>query len=98
MSKIIELNNVDFELGKPINGQPSINTRSIWDCYDKPSKIKEEIYEEWRNWFVRDCDSYLFGVCSYNGHFFTINGLITVNEKTYYLVITRSHNRAYEIV
>ena len=97
MGKTIQLNNVDFELGKSIKGVPAIDHRSIWDCYGRPSNTKVSIYEDWRNWFVRDCDTYNFGICSRNCNFFSIEGVIDVDGVLYYLYITRSHNRAYPI-
>lgn len=97
MSKMLELNSVDFEVGRTMHAIPSISRRTIWDCYSNPSDTKEEIYEDWKRWFIKDCDSLSFGVKSYNCNFFTIEGLITVDDQMYYIYITRAHNRAYPI-
>ena len=96
--KTITINERTFEL---VNRQGVYRDlyphRSIWDCYNRPSRTKEEIYEDWLKWAV-DTDVESFGVCSYNCNFFTLTGLFYNNDdECYFLKITPCHNYATRI-
>lgn len=46
---------------------------SIYDVYDRPSRCKENIYYDWRDFFYDNCYHVLsFGVRSYNCSIFTL--------------------------
>lgn len=98
--KTITINKESFELGKPVTNMdlPTISNKDIDDVYARPSITKLNIYNSWSNWFINN-DGYC-GVCSHNCNFFSIHGIVTDKEtnKRYFCYITRSHNRAYEIV
>lgn len=68
--------------------------RSLWECYNRPSRTKEEIYEEWAKWAM-DTGIDDFGVSSYNSQFFTLTGLYYADDgNTYFIRITPAHNYA----
>ena len=98
--KTIMINNVSFEIGKPITllDIPTIKRISVTDVYGRPSLTKIAIYEDWERWFL-DNDGYC-GVASHSCNFFTIKGRVIdqTTNKEYYCYITASHNRAYEII
>lgn len=53
------------------NGRP----RTIWDAYEKPSQIKEDIFKEWAKWFnynYEEASLVDFRIVSHNCNFFSI--------------------------
>lgn len=70
--------------------------RTIWECYDRPSTTKVSIYKEWLDWAVLN-DVQYFGVSSYSGFQFSLQGLVEHEGKMYLLAITKSANKAYII-
>ena len=78
MKKCITINDVLFEICKSKNDPivRSFTHRSIFECYDNPSSIKVNIYNEWRNWFINIDRSIDNGVTSYNCMRFTYSGYI----------------------
>ena len=96
--KNIELGGVIFEECKPIlHSEATWSTRRLEDCYDKPSVYKIEIWNDWSNWF-KQFDECHFGVSSYNGFMFTIDGVICDNDQWYHIYITKTHNFASPMV
>ena len=94
----IKLNGEYFELDtKERTTETSISRRDIDDCYERPSRYKLSIYNEWSNWFLNN-DGYC-GVGSYNCMMFTIQGYVTDKEtgKRYYCYITKAHNKCIEV-
>ena len=85
-----EINTVDKVTYKPVT------RRDIWDCYERPSARKENIFKGWADWFLT-ANSYDFRVASYNCMIFTIEGYIIDTETNieYYVYITPSHNSAW---
>lgn len=69
------------------------SSKSIDDCYKKPSGIKRIIYTDWVNWSI-ECDKvYGFGIRSYNTNIFTLQGYVMFNEYSYGILdITPTHN------
>ncbi len=61
---------------------------SLKQCYERPSRNKERIYDEWENfyYYLKDHDS--FGICSYNTHCFTLS--FVAGDVVFY--ITPAHN------
>lgn len=105
----IEINGYEFELAKDtrnfyevINSQNHFG-RTLWDCYTRPSHMKELIYALWKNWFdsLEQPQPHMYahrmGVYSYNTNVFTLSMLIQVDGKYYFLKITPSHNYATEL-
>ena len=97
----IEINDVTFELTIPRHHVDPNYSRfgcecDIYDFYDRPSRFKVAIWEDWLNW-ARDTDNVVtFYISGANGFQFTISGCVqTPDGKMYNLYITRDHNRAY---
>ena len=67
-------------------------------CYARPSQAKTNIYYNWFNTISNASDILKFGVGSYNCNIFTINAIIDINDKRYYLHITPTKNECYEVV
>ena len=105
--KTITINGVNFEVKTPRKNKVYFNQcvnylmryqgRDIWDCYDRPSEVKQEIYKDWVKWYT-DCDKNvdLFGITSYNCMQFSLGCLYYDRENNvrYSLSITRDHNVA----
>ena len=98
--KYITINNVRFEI-KRVPGEKLIslfkelalyNNRVLSDCYGRPSERKKAIYNSWLKWATGFCNG--FGVYSFNSHFFTLIGSLTL-QKEYVFVITSTHNALY---
>lgn len=52
------------------------NTKSLDDCYKRPSVYKECVYKGWKLW-ASDVDNiYTFDVDTYNTNIFTLSGVI----------------------
>ena len=98
MKKQLNIHGINFELEHSINCVPRISTRNLDECYERPSDTKKAIWNEWVHWFVYDCETTYFGVASYSSNFFSIEGVIEFEGKSYYLRITKAHNRACEII
>ena len=52
------------------------NSKSLDDCYKKPSVIKESIYREWKAWSMDVKNLYTFDVDTYNTNVFTLSGVL----------------------
>lgn len=94
--KYININGVNFERVK--GGVNNINTslKDIYQCYDRPSIYKVNIYNEWCE-FAREVDSTKYGIASYNVNIFTFDFYFKYEGKKYYAHITPSHNYIYEV-
>lgn len=98
MKKTITINNQIFELCGTTN-RCTAKQRDIRDCYARPSETKLRIWRSWETWFLETgIDEY--GVSSYNRDFFSIEAVYYDKEtkETYFLVITKAHNRAWKFV
>lgn len=93
----IDIYGKEFLLSGTIDHVPSVIQRTIFECYDKPSSTKQSIYNNWEKWFIYN-GILNFGVESYNCNFFTLGSVCVYDGKRYYLYITRSYNRCYEII
>ena len=67
-------------------------------CYNRPSQTKTNIYYNWYNTIANDSNILDFGVGSYNCNIFTINAIIELQNKKYYLYITPTRNECYEVI
>lgn len=78
MKKTIELNNEIFDVRKVKGKLRPFVSRSLTDCYKKPSVLKQTIYGNWVNWLIELNDTATdmhFGpvsVLSYNTSVFTL--------------------------
>ena len=94
--KTITINGKNFELFGTTT-RDVVKQRSLFDCYTRPSETKCCIWQNWVRWFM-EAKIWEYGVSSYNSNFFSINAIArNENGKDYMLVITRAHDRAYEI-
>ena len=66
-------------------------------CYARPSQAKRSIYNTWYNAILNDSDILCYGVGSYNCNIFTINSIIKLHNKKYFLHITPTKNECYEV-
>ena len=100
----MEINGVTFEISKKAL---SIDTRNrfatIYNCYDRCSKLKKNIWLSWRKFFVNLTNP--DGVCMLNGVYFvnsfntfqfTIGAICRLYDKILYFLITPTHNYVYE--
>ena len=106
MTKYTEINGVYFETIKSDKTEAFIKRQenpfnrpiNIYECYNKPSKSKLDIYDYWLDWFNQSSNVYAFGITSYNTFSFTI-GAILFDEETGedigFIQITKCHNRLY---
>lgn len=103
MKKTININGVDFEVLKPRNSVKPFKGNfgapdEIYQCYDRPSRYKVGIWEDWYNWALATDGVRRFEITSYNCMQFTIRGLYEdENGDLYNLVITKMHNKAIKV-
>ena len=104
MTKYTEINGIQFETIRSDKTPNLIKQagmyagRTLWECYENPSRIKEEIYEEWRKWYNGTDFVQGFGVCSFSHHQFSISAVLYCKGCTYpigAIRITKNHNRLY---
>lgn len=101
MTKYTTINGVEFETHKSKLPQDLIynhKTKTLWQCYEKPSKIKESIYYDWLEWFDQTENVYSFGITSYNVFNFTLGGILfdlETGKDIGYIKITKCYNRLY---
>lgn len=107
MTKYTEINGVEFETIKSKRTESMIDAylssgnayRSIWDCYERPSRTKEEIYIEWRDWFLNAENVFSFGVHAHSCFMFTLAAILYDEEMQTkpigFIHITKDHNRLY---
>ena len=68
----------------------------IYDVYDKPSKRKIESWEFYKGWLEHiGCDGYLY-IAGHNSCTYTIYGKINVNDKSYFIKITKDNRYIME--
>ena len=114
MTKFMEINGVDFEIHKSRkikNADAYIEAaktspymyEDIYECYEKPSNIKVNIFKEWIEW-ARDFNiNSDFGthiiymrITSFSFNQFTLGAVMYIDDKPYGLIhITKCHNCIY---
>lgn len=89
------INGKKFEIMKAIN-KPTFRFRSRLDsCYDRPSDVKKEIYEDWEYYVRHSFDDFCdFGIESYNVFMFTLGW--STPEGEYYVTKTRQEFYPYK--
>ena len=100
-NQIMKLGNEEFKFKGVISKEDLKNKtfKSIYQCYTKPSKIKIEIFLEWVS-KVYDIDNNFlkFGIDSYNWNMFTLHSILKINNKNYYVHITKTRQEIYEVI
>ena len=100
MNKTITLNGYTFTVHRSkyakVENLHRYAGRTIYDCYDRPSDTKVSIYKMWDEWAYMNDVKY-FGISSYSGFQFTLQGLVEHGGNKYILHITKSANKAYLI-
>lgn len=96
-----EINGVDFEIIKPRTWyQTNVlygigDNGEIFKHYTKPSKIKQEIWEFWVQW-ANDTEGVVgLHISGANCNTFSIKGWYIKDGQTYYIWITKCHNKMY---
>lgn len=98
MSKTIVIGGKEFKYGGELKVKPHIGTRSLYDCYKKPSHDKIVAWEGWRDFFHTQIKSYEYEVGSYNVYFFTIRACGEWEGQLYRFDINPSYCMAWKIV
>ena len=101
MAKTLKINGELFELTIPRKEVYAIECgkwggyNAIFECYERPSTYKQEIWHDWYMWSKDTIGVRSFYISGYNCMQFTISGLYEdENGNKYNLYITRDHNRA----
>ena len=76
MKKEVIINGRAFAL-KKAKGElcPNYVIRDLFECYVKPSAIKQSIYDDWFEWYMGEDNNYIlkhFSINSYNVNMFTL--------------------------
>ena len=102
--KTMTINGIEFEVIHPKKYDPRAAIEAVKDCahrelsyyYDKPSVWKQDVFEEWREWYATAENVFYFGICSANCQTFSISALLTNGVGVIGIIrITRDHNRVY---
>ena len=96
----ININGREFDLKGVTTNEAikGLKFDSLECCYNRPSQAKISIYYDWFNIISNASDIICYGVGSYNSNIFTINSIVDINDKRYYLHITPTKNECYEII
>ena len=99
-NKMMKLGEEEFKFKGVINMQDlkGLKFDRLESCYNRPSQAKISIYYNWFNTISNNSDILDFGVGSYNCNIFTINSIVNINNKRYYLHITPTKNECYEVI
>ena len=99
-NKYIIIDNVEFNVKGIVDNEfiKTLKFDNLESCYTRPSDTKTSIYYNWYNIISNDSDILEFGVGSYNCNIFTINSIVDMNDKKYYLHITPSKHECYEVL
>ena len=102
--KTMVINGETFEVIRPRKYDPRAAVEAVKDCagrdlsyyYDRPSVYKQEVFNEWREWYATAENVFYFGVCSANCQTFSISALLTDGTGIIGVItITRDHNRVH---
>ena len=99
-NQIMKLGEEEFKFKGVIDTQDlkGLKFDRLESCYNRPSQAKISIYYNWFNDISNASDILKFGVGSFNCNIFTINSIVDINDKRYYLHITPTKNECYEVV
>lgn len=91
----IKINGVHFELHQRKEMKCWTGSSfSLYDCYERPSVRKQEIYKYWEE-FASSVDAEYFSISTYNANIFTLDMIFTYDGVRYYAHITPTHNDLY---
>lgn len=95
-NNIIEIYGEEFVL-KNGDYEPIKKYENILEAYEKPSKIKKEIWNYWMDWFINSSDGKddFISIRGRNVYHFSINGIITVKDVKYSFCITKQNKLLY---
>ena len=98
---IMKLGEEEFKF-KGVSNKENLKSKtfkSIYQCYAKPSKIKINIFLEWVS-KIYDIDNnfLIFGIDSYNTNMFTLHSILKIDNKNYYIYITKTRQEIYEVI
>ena len=99
-NQVIILGNEEFKFKGVISREDLKDKtfRGIYQCYTKPSTAKIKIFLEWASKIYDiDNDFLKFGISSYNVNMFTLHSILKVDNKSYYIYITKTRQEIYEI-
>lgn len=103
--KKISINSVNFTLKRKVirlKEVEEMDFKSLEECYFKCSTSKNSIFNYWQNVLkdVTTLDFYknYYGIRSFNANMITLHALIMLENKLYYVDITKSHNYIYEVI
>ena len=95
MKEFKVINGKKFDVMKPIEIETRRTRHTLKHCYDRPSEIKHEIFEDWERFVINNFDEFWnFGIESYNGFMFTLGW--TTPEGEYYVTKTRQEFYPYK--
>lgn len=103
-TKTMTINGIEFEVIRPRKYDPRAAVEAVKDCagrdlsyyYDRPSIYKQDVYEEWSEWYATAENVFYFGICSANTCQFSISALLTDSTGVIGVItITRDHNRVH---
>lgn len=99
-NKYIIINDNKFNFKGIVDNEfiKSLKFNKLEYCYARPSNIKTSIYYNWYYTYLNNINILNFGVGSYNCNIFTINSIVNIDNKQYYLHITPTKNEYYEVV
>lgn len=96
---IITINGETFVV-KDFTGEVSfVPEKALYNCYEKPSYRKQNIYNYWDKWF-KECHSPCYGIRSYNCMMFTLSGIIHFDDLALHgiVYITKTRQEFYPFV
>lgn len=108
--KTMELNYETFEVVIPkksnIQWYNKIlcgSRKDLYDCYKKPSDIKQGIYEFWTDWYYELKSENIvlvepLSVQGANSNTFSLVGIVNIDFEDYIIHITKCHNRLIKVV
>lgn len=103
MKKIL-INSVNFTLKRKViklREVEEMDFKNLEQCYTRCSTSKVSIFNYWKNvlkdFITLDFYRNYFGVRSFNSNMITLHALIMLDNKLYYVDITKSHNNIYKV-
>ena len=98
-AKHLTLGEIEFRQCKPIHrDEITVKETTLYDCYGRYSERKREIWEWWKRNIYGIDPSAMVWVSSHNCNFFTIQAIIQVTDKLYFLEITSTRNDIHAIL
>lgn len=98
MKKYIEIDGISFEVKKRLNIIQGYELKTLYDCYNNPSMIKQDIMKYWVDFAIKHNSGVYFGVAGYNCMMFTFDAMIMHEDKKYYIHITPKNNYIMEVI